>query len=184
MWIAKFKMPAVIVVALGLALAGAAMTQALVAGQQPTGKAQETASPPANGLAQGDNAKAAKEEPAANDAAMDRVKALLKEKLTIAMQRAEMTAQLAKRGGVGQDELANANLRVLAVELELCETDKERVAVHEKIVKILKNLEEMARTLEKNAVASHGEALEATMKRLDAEIALERAKARVAEASK
>jgi hypothetical protein len=95
-----------------------------------------------------------------------------------------MTARLAQLGGTSQEELANANLRVFAVELELCETDKERVAVHEKIVKIYTTLEEMARRSEKNAVASHEEALEATMKRLDAEIALERAKARAAEASK
>jgi outer membrane protein TolC len=56
--------------------------------------------------------------------------------------------------------------------------------VPEKIVKIYKTLEEMARRSEKNAVASRDETLQATMKRLDAEIALERAKARLAEASK
>jgi RNA polymerase sigma factor (sigma-70 family) len=184
MWIAKFKLPALVVVALGFLLAGAAATQMLVAGQQPTGKAQEAASPPSIGLAQGDKANAAKEEPAANDAAKDRVKTLLKEKLAIVQQRAELTAQLAQKGGAGQDELAKANLQVLSVELELCEADKERVAVHEKIVKIYTSLEEMTRTLEKNAIASHGDALEATMKRLDAEIALERAKARLAQASK
>jgi RNA polymerase sigma factor (sigma-70 family) len=184
MWISKFKTPAVMVVALAFVLAGAAVTQVLVAGQQPTGKAEEAAGPAAKGVGQGAKAGTAKEDPTTDNAPKDKVKALLKEKLTIVMQRAEMTARLAQLGGTSQEELANANLRVFAVELELCETDKERVAVHEKIVKIYTTLEEMARRSEKNAVASHEEALEATMKRLDAEIALERAKARAAEASK
>ena len=89
-----------------------------------------------------------------------------------------------KAGSVALEEVQQANLRVHKAELDLCETDKERVAVHEKIVGILREMEERVAELHKQAVASQAAVIEAKVNRLEAEIALERAREKAANPAK
>jgi hypothetical protein len=63
-------------------------------------------------------------------------------------------------------------------ELELCETDQERVAVLQKILTIARDQETLAQNLVKSEHGTLGMALRAKAERLQAEIALERAKSK------
>jgi outer membrane protein TolC len=77
-----------------------------------------------------------------------------------------------------------ARRRLFKAELELCESDKERVAVHEKIVQLEKESEKVVeKRVEAGRVPTY-ELLAARVNRLEAEIALERAKAKLATDSK
>ena len=74
--------------------------------------------------------------------------------------------------------MLQANQRVLKAELELAKTDKERFAIHEKQVEVAKQIEELAEQHFKAGVARQVDVLNARADRLEAEIALERAKAK------
>ena len=87
-------------------------------------------------------------------------------------------------GQESKGELLQIKLRVLKAELDLCATDKERIAVHEKMVAVLKAIEQQARELARERAAAAGTLLEARLNRLEAEIALERARAKSVTPSK
>jgi RNA polymerase sigma factor (sigma-70 family) len=113
-----------------------------------------------------------------------KVQALLKERLDILRLRAEQGRQQYKNGAASLDMVRQADLRVFKAELELCATDKERIAVHEKIVRVFKEIEDHARQLHQQKAASREIVQDATLNRLEAEIALERVKEKVAPPSK
>jgi hypothetical protein len=89
-------------------------------------------------------------------------------------------AALQKKGFSNQQEAWQMTLRVYKVDMELCETTKERIAILEKILTVYKQMEE--RTAQKVAAALVNDTavLEARVNRLDAEITLEREKAQLA----
>lgn len=81
-------------------------------------------------------------------------------------------------GRVSFDLLEHAQKALLLAELELCDSDKERVAVLEKVVALTKEFEKNAIQRYKDGTVPQADALMAAVNRLEAEIALERAKAR------
>jgi RNA polymerase sigma factor (sigma-70 family) len=119
-------------------------------------------------------------EPAPNQ----RVQALLKERLAILQGMQSRAEKLYQTGQASKGEVQQINLRVLKAGLDLCATDKERVAVHEKVVAVLKAIEQRAGELARRGAAAPGTLLEARLNRLEAEIALERARAKAATPAK
>ncbi|MBI2806274.1 MAG: hypothetical protein HYX68_14945 [Planctomycetes bacterium] len=108
-----------------------------------------------------------------------KIKELLKERLEVLKDVVKATKAAYLGGKVSFVELAQANARLNAAELELCTTDKERLAVLEAAVAIAKEYETAAVRQFKAGQATHASALYATANRLEAEIALERAKVKM-----
>jgi RNA polymerase sigma factor (sigma-70 family) len=103
-------------------------------------------------------------------------KELLKQRLAMAKEMAAQFEKGYQMGTVSLTQLLQAKDAVLKAELDLCESDKERVAVLEKMVASAKMSEETAAAMVQSGQASPTSLLEAKLKRLEAEIALERAK--------
>lgn len=83
----------------------------------------------------------------------------------------------------GKDSLAEvmqADAQVLQAELELCQMDKERLGLLEKAVSLAMELEKNARQRFQTRLATRAAVLAATVGRLEAEITLEREKAKEA----
>src|SRR5262249_18379361 len=107
----------------------------------------------------------------------DAVKKLLNERLALAREMADLVRASHSRGTVGIDAVLQANLRVLAAELELCDTQKERIAVLEKMVAVWKEIEDSAVQFHRQVAEGKKAVVEARLNRLEAQIALERARA-------
>jgi hypothetical protein len=122
----------------------------------------------------GKEAKPEPKKPAPNQ----KVQALLKERLAILKDMQNRAEKLYQTGQASKGALQQINLRVLKAELDLCATDKERIAVHEKMVAVLKAIEQQVAELARRSAAAAGTVLEARLNRLEAEIALERARAK------
>jgi hypothetical protein len=112
-------------------------------------------------------------EPGAKDG---KLKALQKERLAAVRELAKLATDRYKTGSVSEDEVREAIRMVLAAELEQCDSDKDRVAVLEKVVAEAKKLEDRVAQLHKAGQAPFGATLKAKADRLQAEIALERAR--------
>jgi outer membrane protein TolC len=108
------------------------------------------------------------------------VRALLQKRLDALKEMAEQAEAASRHGTVAPGEVVRARLQVLAAALALCQTDAERVKVHERIVAQAKELEAIADKLVQAGRAPQSELLKARAERLDAEIELERVKARAA----
>lgn len=104
----------------------------------------------------------------------DKITALLKERLVTLRQILDVTEKAHAAGTGTFDKVVEARLAVFAAELDLCRTDAERVRVLEKVVAETKRLEADA----EKAKAPPGTLLAAKVRRLDAEIALERVRAK------
>lgn len=113
-----------------------------------------------------------------------KLRALLKERVEILRKNVDKVKKLHERGVAGQDAIGEANLRLYKAELDLCETPKDRIAVLEKIVNVYKEMEERITQLTKTGAASQAAIDDAKLNRLEAEIALEREKAKLAPPSK
>ncbi len=109
-----------------------------------------------------------------------RLRGLLKDRLAAVQKLAERVKQLHRQGGASQEAVRQADLRVYGAELDLCETTKERIAVLEKIAKVYQEMEEHANALARQGSVSSESVLEAKLSRLEAEIAVEREKAKLA----
>jgi hypothetical protein len=107
-----------------------------------------------------------------------KLKELLKEKVAALKEAAALAEKAHQSGAAPLEQVQQANRAVLDAELELCDTDKERVAVLEKIVALTKQQEEQAREAEKKSSLPATAVIAARVRRIDAEIVLERAKVR------
>jgi outer membrane protein TolC len=106
----------------------------------------------------------------------DKAKALLKERLATLKLVADRLEAGYKAGTVPVADLMQAAEAVLKAELDLCETAKERVAVLVKLVESAKRREGLVEKMVKAAQATGTDLLRAKASRLEAEIALERAR--------
>ena len=105
------------------------------------------------------------------------IKELQQEWLNTLRSVAKQEAMRAKTGqGTAQEALASARMLAEA-ELEVCESDKGRVAVLERILAVARDMEQLAESLVKSGQAPVSTALRAKADRLRFQIALERAKA-------
>jgi RNA polymerase sigma factor (sigma-70 family) len=187
MLLTNLKRATVGLLAVCILLAGAAVsTHVLTAGPAGTGQVKEPgpATPPAPpqgprsgpALARADN----KDQAPGDRPANEKVRVLLKERLAAVRELADRVKELHRRGAASVGAVQQAELRVFKAELEVCDTDKERVGVHDKIVAVFKDIEDHVTQLHKRGAASEGEVLEAKVNRLEAEIGLERARAAAA----
>lgn len=108
----------------------------------------------------------------------DKVHSLLKERFAILKELVATTKTAYETDKATFGELTQVNAQLLAAELELCESDQERMVVHERAVDLAKEYEKATVELYKAARVTHSAVLAATANRLEAEIAYERAKAR------
>jgi biotin carboxyl carrier protein len=107
-----------------------------------------------------------------------KLKALLKERLATLRALTEATTKDYQAGRVSFDRVHQAMQALLHAELELCESDRERITVLEKMVNQAKTYEEHAVQRYKAGAVTQSDVLMARAGRLEAEIALERAKAK------
>jgi tetratricopeptide (TPR) repeat protein/thiol-disulfide isomerase/thioredoxin len=119
-------------------------------------------------------------EPRKRTDANSRVRALQEERLATLKEIAAEREKAFRHGRAPSDDVLQARLLVLRAELELCDSDRERVAIHEKIVALAKETEETRASQYKARRLSHSDLLTAKANRLEAEVALERAKAKAA----
>jgi len=111
-----------------------------------------------------------------------RVRQLQNERLAVLKQiAADKQAQVnASQGHVTAEELMQANSAALKAELELCESENATILVLEKLVANAREFEKSEETLFKIGRCASYEFYAAKANRLEAEIELERAKAKVA----
>lgn len=107
-----------------------------------------------------------------------KLKELLKERHATLKEIAAQTARAYQTRGVPIERLHEAEEAVLKAELDLCDSDKERIAVLEKLVALAKGQEEREMELVKAGSVPGTALLRAKANRLEAEIALERAKSK------
>jgi RNA polymerase sigma-70 factor (ECF subfamily) len=113
-----------------------------------------------------------------------RLKALLKERLALLKQAAAEMEQAFQAGTVSAHAFMQAQRAVFQAELELCETDKERLVVHEKSVALAKDIEQAVEKQFEAGRVPRSFLLTAKAERLEAEIALERTKVKAAAPAK
>ena len=107
------------------------------------------------------------------------IKELLKERLAVLRELSDQTAKEYETGRVSFDRVHQARRAVMDAELELCESGKERLAILEKIAAQARESEKTAEQRYETGNAPRSDVLAATAGRLEAEIALERAKSKV-----
>jgi outer membrane protein TolC len=114
----------------------------------------------------------------------DRIKALLKEREAVAKDIYELLLEKFKQGNGTVGPVHRAKMVWLSARLSLAETKPERLKIYEELVKDAKEWEQEAiRNVEKG-VGQQIEALTAKADRVEAELALERAKEEPQEAEK
>ena len=113
----------------------------------------------------------------------DRI-AILKKIADVNGQRLGKIKNANESGAISREEMQLANLRVYESELELIDASKDRIAILEKIVSVYKEMDNHMSQLGKLQKASQEDVREAKLSRLEAEIALEREKAKLVKASK
>jgi outer membrane protein TolC len=121
---------------------------------------------------------------AQTDAKDSKLKGLLRERLATLRDVGDQTTKEYQSGRGSFDRVHQALRMLLDAELELCDTDKERVTILEKVVEHSKEFEKYATERVRAGVASTSDALMAKAGRLEVEITLERARAKVSAKSK
>jgi hypothetical protein len=113
------------------------------------------------------------------------VKELQKERITTLKQLADITNQMFQRGNVRSfEEVLEARLLVLEAELDAAEKESDRITLYKNIVDVLKEYETIADRMVKIAKGTQATVLKVKARRLEAEINLERAKAKEAKEAK
>jgi hypothetical protein len=114
---------------------------------------------------------------AGQDTKASKLKELLKERLAALQEVASQTKAAARRDpSVSLAQVNQADRAVYQAELELCDTDKERAAVLEKMLSAAREWEKVVEEMVKAGLAAPRETLKAKAARLEVEIAWERAK--------
>ena len=105
-----------------------------------------------------------------------KLKQQLEELLVTLRSLATMTEHAYKQGNVSAEEMYQSQQKVLRAELDVAENQKDRVSIHERLAKMAADRETMFATLVKRSSASMADAINAKVERIEAEIALERAR--------
>ena len=113
---------------------------------------------------------------AAGDSKDTQVKKLLREKVATLKEIAATVNKIYQRGDYSLDQVYLANLAVHRAELDLCDSDKERIPILEKMLEDAK-AQEKAVLSAIGWMATDTPILHAKVDRLNIEIALERARA-------
>jgi outer membrane protein TolC len=105
-----------------------------------------------------------------------KVKGLLKDRLAVLQEVVAATYTGYRSGSVPYMEVIGARQAANKAELDLCNTDTERIAVLEKRLAIAKEEVEMVQRLVSSGEVNSTDLLKARAKRLKVEVALERLK--------
>lgn len=105
-----------------------------------------------------------------------KLKALLKERLATVQEIAKLTKAAYERGGASLEQVHETLHAVLRAELDACDSDKERLAVLERTATHAKDWERQLEQSYGAGQAPPSVLLRAKVFRLEAEIALERAR--------
>ncbi len=120
------------------------------------------------------------EGPVRDGAKKSKLEDLLKERVATVREISRLVKARFKSGEATADQMREANRMLLEAELDLCSSDKDRIKVWETAVVEAKELERIADSFAKTGQGHVSAALAAKADRLQAEIALERARAKVA----
>jgi hypothetical protein len=123
-----------------------------------------------------DNATTARKVPQADG----KVKELQKQRLVVLQTMADVMDALFRQARVDADRLYKGKQLLLTAEVELAENDADRVKLYEKFVDMMKKYEELAAVRKQAAEGTELDILKAKAIRLEAEIALEKVKAKIA----
>jgi hypothetical protein len=110
----------------------------------------------------------------------DTLKQLRAERLAVLREIVKQTTEAFKAGATDYQQVSTATQALHQAELEQCESDKDRIAVLEKIVAQAKAAEQIADQRSKTGASQPWEALKARADRLQAEIDLAKAETKVA----
>lgn len=116
---------------------------------------------------------------AAGEPANAKLEELLRERLAVLREVAKLTAAEYRIGKASIDRVHHAQAAVLAARLESSESDKDRLAVLAEAVALAKDNEKTAAQLYETGRVPASDPLVAKAGRLEAEIALERARAKL-----
>ena len=105
-----------------------------------------------------------------------KLKTLLKAKLAIAQEASALVTKAYQSGQASFVEVLEANTAVSDAQLELCETNAERIAILERMLAQAKEYESLVAKHVKAGESPVRETFKAKLSRLEIEIALERAK--------
>jgi hypothetical protein len=114
---------------------------------------------------------------AADDASGAKLKDLISERIDVLKQIVELTVAAHAQSMASVDQVFHAKTALLKAQLEQTEAASERIAFLEQIKQLAVNREQSAKTLFEKGAGSENEILQTKAERLNAEIALERAKA-------
>jgi hypothetical protein len=109
-----------------------------------------------------------------------KLKDLLKERLATTREFARLVGQRFKNRDGTLEEMMEATRILLEAELDVCDSDKERIAILDKFLAAARENERIATNLNKAGQGRESTALKAKTDRLQVEIALERTKVKAA----
>jgi outer membrane protein TolC len=118
------------------------------------------------------------------DESAKKIKELQKQRIATLKEMADGITNLFQRGQGSFEEVLEARMLVHKAELDAAEKESDRIALYKNMVDLLKQTEEIAATKFKAARGSANSVLKVRAMRLEAEINLERAKAKEAKAAK
>jgi hypothetical protein len=141
---------------------------ALIAMVMATALMVSTASPQEAGVAGGNK----------QEASAKRIKELQKERIATLEGMMDGATRLAKRGSHSIEEACDAWLLLVRAQVDAAEADSDRIKFYETYVAAMQQFEEMARAQLEAARGTKVTVLRAKANRLEAEIAIERLKAK------
>lgn len=170
MFLSKLKMASVFVLIL-VAIGGAGVGAYYLHAQAPAPKSETSAKKPVE---------AAQDKPAAKapEKEADTLTTLMQKRLKLAQQEVEICLKLYQRDKVNFDALITAHKDLLKAELELSTKRADRIAAHERYVKMMEAWVKIAQTRLEMARGTGAEVVKAQYLLVDAKIDLEREKAR------
>ena len=118
------------------------------------------------------------------DESSRKVTELQKERIATLKEAVDQLTVLFRNGKVEFDEVIDTQLQSLEAELEVAEKDSDRITLYKNMVGVLKQYEALADERVKSGRGTQAAALKIKVRRLEAEIRLEQAKAKEARESK
>jgi len=113
-----------------------------------------------------------------------KVKELQKERIATLTEMVDATTRMFQNGKVSLEEVCKARLLLLTAELDAAEKESDRITLYKNIVDELKKYEDFDAKMVEQARGSQVSVLKVRARRLEAEINLERAKAKEAKEAK
>lgn len=109
-----------------------------------------------------------------------KIKELQIERIGILRDLAEFSTPLLKRGTYTFDEACEAKSLLLNAEIEVAEIDAARIKLYEEFVESMNLYEEIARARKEGARGTEADVIKVKARRLEAQIAMERVRAKAA----